>query len=151
MGSSLLKHLTARTGSLMALPPRWDLPPLTQHDGWKRGRFGGGRGGKRRYWCEIGGGCHCPCTRPGDSVEAEDEEAGEVAFLLRMRGLHAAGLQHCECVRCGKWVSGPLRRGEVRRIWVCCNIPDRGDRFCEDCGLDRIRWPHGWRTVLAAG
>ena len=99
MGSSLLKHLTFASfyfltffglSAVMA-----DLPPLTGADGWGEGRFSG-LGGKRMFFLEIGGGCHCSCIRPGDANWAETEYAAVGAFVARMAAVAGAGRQHCE-------------------------------------------------------
>jgi hypothetical protein len=60
-----------------------DLPPLRPGDGWQRGRFQG-LAGKRRFFLEFGGGCRCPCDRPGEGHWAEAEDATQADFVARM-------------------------------------------------------------------
>ena len=145
-GLNMLKHLIVITA--VNLLREMSLPPLTGTDGWQRGRYAG-RGGKKRFFDEIGGGCHCDCTRPGDAHNAEAEDAVLAAFLTWMTAVQTMGRRHCECTCCGKWFSGPLLPGEERRIFGCVELALPDDRFCVDCGLYQVRWPSGRRTRLA--
>ena len=153
-GSSCSSFCVRRTrlttaAAVMERPP--PPPPLTAADGWGTGRFRG-RSGKRRFFYEIGGGCRCLCRRPGNAHHAEAADATLLAYTNRMGNLALAGQAHCQCEACGEWMAGPLRPGEQRRIFGCCNLVNPAwDRFCEQCGLNFVRWPSGLRTMLGSG